>query len=694
MRRIHNIIISPYFLALPISLAIIFLLPPIFEKYTIKLFTSIYSKGQQHYYHDLDHDNYTEAIRTGKGYGSSAFPCITCYRDFLPGVCGEQIDQFNTNKPFIINSRLMFGDYDNDHKDEVYFFSYSNDSIFLQGLDPLSQRRFFLEKFITTVTFREEQPDFEIYNGGLHDIDNNGYKEVIFTINAGFSVYPRAIYIYDIYNDSLNKSNNQNACFVGSPKIINYDNSTYILPDCYAPGNSKDTSNILYSDYSSWLFLFNNKLEPIFTPKKNNGYRSGIYSEPVILDNQLFIAAAYSSPYDDSLSCLILYDLTGKELVRNKWDNISSLKVLPQYFTNKNSIPVFHYGEGEIYYLDAQLQIKDIKKTEATESEMFPLDIDRDGRLEFLYKPAAKKELIIFRNDLKDPAKINYPHYESAIIPSVRSSEKHEANLAVQYKDRCYFYIYKKNPYWPLKFLFYFATYLFIALFFNLLFKLQRKSTLKKYEQERKIMELELMTIKNQMDPHFTFNAINSISSVMYNEDRKKAYAYMVDFANLIRSSLVNSKNISVPLNDEIEFVKNYLKLQKLRHNYKFEFNINKDEDISDDIIIPKMIIQTFAENAVKHGLAEKDSGGLLEINIININKYLQISIIDNGIGREKAKELNKKSTGIGMEIIDQTLELYWKLQKIKVTYQVKDLYANGRASGTVVTVKIPFDKN
>ena len=688
-----NIVISPFIIALPIGLVIILLLPPIFEKYTIKLDKSIYAKDQQHYFHDLDHDNHSELIRTCDAYGLSAFPYISCYRDYVPGVNHDLIGQFNWGKPFLKISRLMFGDYDNDQSDEIYFFSYSNDSVFLDGLDPLNQRRFFLDRFITTATFREGQPDFEIFNGGLHDIDNNGYKEVIFTITAGFSLYPRTIYVYDIYHDSLYKSDNQDAYFVGRPQIVTHNGISYILSASYAAGNIKDSTDILYSDYSSWLFLFDHKLDPVFTPIENRGFRSGIYPELFTINNELLIAAAYRHQEDTIMNCVILYNLAGRELARTEWNTMSTFRVFPQYFQEKNTIPILNLEESTIYFMDDQLQVKKRERIENIEPDLFPMDIDIDGELEFLLRPGEINELIIFRNDLKHPAKINFP-CKSGVIPSVRLSEKGKVNLLVYCKDNCYYYIYEKNPFYYMKFPFYFAIYLVIALFFNLLFKLQRKSVQKKYEQERKIMELELMTIKNQMDPHFIFNAINSISSVMYNEDRKVAYGYMVDFANLIRSSLVNSKNISLPLSDEIEFVKNYLRLQQLRHNYKFDYKIEIDENVSRETIIPKMIIQTFAENAVKHGLAHLEENGQLFIRIFKDNFHIIINIEDNGVGREKAKELSKRSTGKGMEIIDQILELYLKLQKTAVTYQVKDLYTEDRATGTSVTIKIPTDKH
>lgn len=192
------------------------------------------------------------------------------------------------------------------------------------------------------------------------------------------------------------------------------------------------------------------------------------------------------------------------------------------------------------------------------------------------------------------------------------------------------------------------------------------------------------------MNPHFTFNAINSISSVIYKEDKKTAYNFFTKFSDLIRYTLNNAEKIAVPLADEIEFVTNYLDLEKFRFKEKFYFEIQVGDRVDRNVKVPRMILQTFAENAVKHGLSQLEKEGILKIHLSQNDKILKIVVEDNGIGREAASKLSIHGTGKGMRIIDQIFELYQKLKGKRITHDVEDLKdSKNKATGTRVTIEL-----
>jgi ligand-binding sensor domain-containing protein len=212
----------------------------------------------------------------------------------------------------------------------------------------------------------------------------------------------------------------------------------------------------------------------------------------------------------------------------------------------------------------------------------------------------------------------------------------------------------------------------------------------RKARKERELMELQLKTIKSQIDPHFAFNALNTVASFIYAGEPDVTYDYFTRFALMIRNILNDNEKISRPLRDELEFVRNYLELQKIRFKDKFEYIVNVDDSISPDTQVPKMIIQTYAENAIKHGLMHRPKGGLLKIDVIKDGLCIRISVEDNGIGRAKASELSTNSTHKGLKIIEQIIELYRKLYYTDIVQEIEDLTdENGNSTGTKVVLTL-----
>jgi sensor histidine kinase YesM len=236
----------------------------------------------------------------------------------------------------------------------------------------------------------------------------------------------------------------------------------------------------------------------------------------------------------------------------------------------------------------------------------------------------------------------------------------------------------------------YIGIYLFLLLIVYIIQKLQRYQTERKIAIEKQISELQLKTIRSQMDPHFTFNALNTISSIIYREDKEKAHRYFTKFSKLVRATLEASEKITRTLNEELDFTENYLMLEKIRFKDKFEYEIKLAENVNKEILIPKMIIQIYVENAIKHGLKHKEKDGLLKIDISQNKTILKIIIEDNGIGRKRAAELETFGTGHGMKIMESIGKLYFKLYKTEIRQKIEDLYdTKGNAAGIRVVVEI-----
>lgn len=208
---------------------------------------------------------------------------------------------------------------------------------------------------------------------------------------------------------------------------------------------------------------------------------------------------------------------------------------------------------------------------------------------------------------------------------------------------------------------------------------------------DKQLAEMKLLTIRNQMDPHFTFNAINSLGTLIYTEAKEDAYDYLVKFSDLIRKTLESSNNIAQPLERELDFVREYLDLQKYRFKNKFEYSIHIDSDIDLQVLIPRMIIETHVENSLKHGLIHLDKKGLIKVEVTKEDGDLVIKITDNGIGRQRSRKYGSNSTRIGLKVTEQFYTLINKYNKEKITRQIIDLYdVSGNPAGTKVIIRIP----
>jgi len=203
----------------------------------------------------------------------------------------------------------------------------------------------------------------------------------------------------------------------------------------------------------------------------------------------------------------------------------------------------------------------------------------------------------------------------------------------------------------------------------------------------RRIKELEIKAIRSQMNPHFIFNALNSIQSLINGSQFKEANIYLSKFAVLLRGVLNNSERSRISLSDELQAVELYCQLEQLRFDFKFEISI--DPEVNPELIeIPGMIIQPLAENAVVHGLAGKGALGKLDILVKRQNGNLCICVTDNGVGllAEKSDTLSQK--GFGLKLVKERINiLNLDGKEARLTVESKD-----NAAGTVATLIIPID--
>ena len=217
----------------------------------------------------------------------------------------------------------------------------------------------------------------------------------------------------------------------------------------------------------------------------------------------------------------------------------------------------------------------------------------------------------------------------------------------------------------------------------------------KQAELQHQKAEIEMQALRAQMNPHFIFNSLNSINRFILKKQGAEASEYLTKFSRLIRMILNSSASASVTVAEDLEALKLYLELERLRCDDKFSFKIECKPDIDLDYMqIPPMLLQPFVENAIWHGLMNKESEGHLWINIEQEDSALTCTITDDGIGRKRAAELNGgsvKHKSMGMKITESRIAMMQKMNGQDKSIEVKDLTdADGNAAGTEVVLRIP----
>jgi len=212
----------------------------------------------------------------------------------------------------------------------------------------------------------------------------------------------------------------------------------------------------------------------------------------------------------------------------------------------------------------------------------------------------------------------------------------------------------------------------------------------KSYQTSRRIAELQIRSMYNQLDPHFTLNLINSIGSLFLSKKTGEANYYFGKYAKMLREMILSSDKLEIPLKDELDFCQNYLLLEQFRMNNSFQFEIEIENQKCISTPIPRLLVHSFVENAVKHGIKHLEKqDGRISIHVSG-EREIKISIVDNGIGREKAKAYSLMSTGKGLKIVDETLTLYNSLRKKSLRYTLSDLFSStGEPSGTKVEITV-----
>lgn len=214
---------------------------------------------------------------------------------------------------------------------------------------------------------------------------------------------------------------------------------------------------------------------------------------------------------------------------------------------------------------------------------------------------------------------------------------------------------------------------------------------------QKQLAEVERQALQSQMNPHFLFNALNAIQGYIADGNKEAANRYLARFSRLVRAALQHSRLTKVPLEDDLRSLQNYLELEQMRFKEKFDYHITVAEDIDPvDTTLPPMLVQPFVENAIVHGMENKEGKGQIDLDYRLMDGHLVVTVTDNGIGIEAARLMKKERPtehqSVGLSITARRLAIlndHGNGGKVE-TEELKN--ESGQVAGTRVRVWIPVE--
>lgn len=691
MRIRNKPLLLSFLMAIPLATVIILLSPDIFNKYEIELVEQQFSRKSNSYTHyfDLNSDGINDKITEFEAD-------FTNHAAISVKLANTFIDQYNFNGfyPPRNYASVKFGDYNNDGNHELYFITRRSDSAFLNifSLNQNNKIEINNEVFLNKV-YKTESGMYD-FNGVINafaDVNNDEYEEVYFALRSYYSKKPRKAFMYDIKADRIMATPN----FAGKPairRICVSNNQPRVLLVTTSSANIPDSADAIGSDLKEQLFLLDTSMKITKGPVNFGRYRSG-----------------QGVHYNEGVNCQIF-----TYCIEDKTKNGQIIANLREYdhrlnLVKQTAIPLpFNYNEIRkikwindrplLFTHDAILSLnlkeQSLEKLRSFDNNLavpyLITDLD-DSPDDEVILTNHKNEIIILDDNLKSTTAIECPVSlrNKADITKIPNAENNE--FLVQNKNQTSILSYNKNQYYYLQYPFYIGIYLLIVGFLHIITRYTRNTMENKYALEHELRRLQILSTKNQTSPHFTYNLLNSVSMAILDQDRKKAQKIISKMAMLMRSALDASESIERTLEEELEFVKNYLALEKERFEGTLEFSINIETGVNRYLPVPKMLVQIFAENAVKHGLRAKLSkDGIIAISVFQEQNKVIITITDNGLGREEAKYKSEYSTGQGFKILDKIIDHYKALNEQTISYRLIDLHNDrNQPAGTKVIIEI-----
>ncbi|MEA3505533.1 MAG: hypothetical protein U9R32_10135, partial [Bacteroidota bacterium] len=506
LKHLKNPSLYPIITALGLGTIIILFIPTLFHKYSIEIVDHQNIYNNQVYYSDLNSDGNSERISLKTVNKQYSYVNFYNKQNALSHV-------WNIRGAIQENIDIVIDDFDNNSYKEIYLFSTINDSLFINYYEyNESGTGNRVSHFITKISRRYNSPDFGVSTAKkLYDINEDNFKELFFSVYGKFSLHPRKLYSYDIKNNTIQTSKD-NGIILEGLKTLKTPNGLIITGNSHATNYYIKNNKTEYKGDKGWLMVFNKELKFQFPPISFNSKDANIQTEFIHLDNTDLIIAHISYDFGLKDQKIITYNLKGRVI----WERINhdkniKWKKLLNTTSNINTDMFLIRKDNIIERLSPDLlTLKTYEVNNTKKSSFYSINFTNKNQNEIIQWNPASHTLTIHNNNFSNNISISLPKLlnNKITISKINNSKNNLCTI----KDFNHWYLikYSFNSFYPFK---YFVYGLIYFLIFLILYLIQKIYIIRDLKKEQIIARLRVSSLKNQMDPHFTLNALNAVGS-------------------------------------------------------------------------------------------------------------------------------------------------------------------------------------
>jgi hypothetical protein len=688
--KLKNIASNPYINSISVGILVTLLLYLVWDapirKYTIETDPFIHQGIDDTHWicDDFNGDGTSERIRCYRGIDSESMDVVHYDEN------GNITEHFHFTKSYW-NFRLKPAVYDIDDNGskELLFFTYRNDSLFFNAFD-LKSFTLVIDHLYFNCIYNKRKTNYALSSAFIDfgDFDNNGTNELFFRFDAGFGLYPRGIFKMDFPSLQISSSPTEFMLLhFSSFADLNGDGIPEMLTNLSAPSNVSTYNK--YTDSMSYVTVLDYNLNLLFEPIPMQGQFSTTTCIPSPENDSLFYAMYSGRSNSSEPLKLMLVNHYGEIINQKSWTNIANPENIIRGLKVINNTPYLFFHSIGHFKLTPELNLlPDNLIPNQNEPNITPycFDLNNDGWDEWI---SFDKQNNISIYDEHSREKLSFASpvpikYTLTIYPFFKNKRLRKFMVSTEYGF--FFFKYTKNQFYYLLYFVYILTFLVSSgsIYFLLFF--QRKTIEKRLQTEKQLSELQFISVKNQLDPHFLFNALNSVAYMINEGKNEEAYDFLTLNSRMIKRLMNDAKTVKRSLRDEIKFTQDYISVQKHRFKDKFisEFIVNSNTNLT--LQVPMMCIHTYVENAIKHGFRNIKSGGLLKVIVEPVAQGVSIFISDNGMGRKAASAYND-SSGNGIKIMNDFYQLFEKYHGYIINFSINDIEPTGTAIKLRITL-------